>query len=245
MVIGTRGLVQIALTALTLVTSIGAFVFAFFFQENMDELYKNISGPVVSSYLPCIRSTLDICANHQHDKCDPRCCPKEYSCMIDPIVGLYCQHQKTQCGTSSWCLDYADILETCPTQTCLEHQRLGRASTYAYILSALGIFLDLSDVISFLRCPDSIVCKSALNVLSCLVKFLAFGTLLGADAAVFLADLDNAKCYNGDGAGLVSEASGMFISYAGLQMISGILSLSTAPISAYWGGKLTGVPYVK
>jgi hypothetical protein len=249
MALGTRGVVQIVLTCLTLATAVTAFAFAFFFEQNMDDLYENFRGPMVkhggSEYRPCVRATLDTCSNKDHDRCNAACCPAGYDCMIASTVGLYCQERNTKCGDRRWCLDLADILQTCPTETCEYHKMVGRASTWSYILSALGVFLDLSDVITFLRFPDAIVCKSAINVFSSLVKWIAFGSVLGASTASFLSELEAASCFNPDGIALVADSGGVFLSYASLQVISAILSVTLAPFSAYWGGKLAGVPYVK
>lgn len=250
MAVGTRAAVQVLLTAFTLVTAITAFAFAFFFEQYMSALYQNMRGETTEAeggqtFLPCVRATLDVCSNTDHDKCFIGCCPAGYQCLISPVVGLYCQHDTTTCGNRKWCLEFADILETCSTDTCRFHRMVGRATTFSYIIAALGIFLDLSDVITFLCRPDSIVCKSSINVLSSIVKWIAFGSALGAGTATFLSNLEAASCFNQDGVEQVGAASSMFLLFATLQVVSAILSLALAPFSAYWGGKLIGVPYVK
>jgi len=44
---------------------------------------------------------------------------------------------------------------------------------------------------------------------------------------------------------MVKDAKSMFLSYLICQIISASLSCVLAPFSAYYGGKLAGVPYVK
>jgi len=68
---------------------------------------------------------------------------------------------------------------------------------------------------------------------------------LGAGTQSFLTQLSEAQCYNGDGLELVSLSQSMFVFYCIIQVVSAILSLLLAPVSAYYGGKLEGVPFVK
>lgn len=249
MAVGTRGVVQVVLTTITVATAMSAFAFSFFFEQYMNDLYGNMRGTPVQhggkTYLPCVRAVLDRCSANEHDRCQTGCCPAGYECLIHPTVGLYCQDLQTVCGDRDWCMDYADILETCPTDTCATHQMAMRATMWSYILSAIGIFLDLSDIITFIRCPDSIAVKSSINLISSLVKWTAFGAVLGAGVPNFMADLETASCFNKDGVQLVGETTGVFVLFAIVQVASAILSLTLAPFSAYWGGKLVGVPYAK
>lgn len=120
-----------------------------------------------------------------------------------------------------------------------------RVTSWSYILAAIGIFLDLVDVITIFTLPDEVVFKSGTNIFASLVKFLAFGIVLGADTQSFLSQLQSATCYNDAGMQLVADAGGIFVSYAIVQVLSASVSLMLAPLSAYYGGKLQGVPYVK
>lgn len=243
-VCSTRAAFQLFLTSLTLCTAIVAFAFAFVFENYMEELSQNFVGELQSTNLPCIRSTLGDCDNALVDKCWDYCCPAGYFCGRDPIVGLYCQ-DAVQCGDPEWCKYFADIPRTCRTEICQNHEMVARVTKNCYILAAIGIVLDLMDVIAIIMLPDLVICKSATNILASLVKWIAFGFILGAGTDSFLDELREAQCYNGDGQQKVSNAKDMFICYVVLQILSAVLSMILAPFSAYYGGKLQGVPYVK
>jgi hypothetical protein len=240
---------QITFTGLTLATAITAFVAAFVFERFMDNLTENFRGAPSSDgssvYWPCIRSTLDDCDNADNDKCWDYCCPTRYQCSRSPIVGLLCQDGENTCGDEKWCRDFADIPRTCPTETCQTHQMVTRVTSWTYILAAIGVFLDLLDIITIFTLADSVVFKSSVNIFSSLIKWIGFGTAIGAGTQNFISDLETARCFNADGMQLVKDAGGMFITYLIVQSVSAVLSLVLAPLSAYYGGKLQGVPYVK
>lgn len=240
-----RAVIQLFLTGLTLATAVTAFTFAFVFEKFLDQMQQNYQGQLVTVILPCLRSTLDGCANTQTDKCWDYCCPAGYYCSRSPIVGLLCQYGDVQCGDYNWCRDYADIPLSCQTTVCKAHQRVALVTSVAYILASIGIFLDLVDIITIFTLPDAVVFKAGANIFSSLVKWLAFGLVLGAGTPTFMSELSKAQCFNSNGMQLVADAGGMLVSYAVVQVISAALSLVLSPFSAYYGGKLQGVPYVK
>eukprot|EP00446_Apocalathium_sp_SHHI-4_P027399 CAMPEP_0177257064 /NCGR_PEP_ID=MMETSP0367-20130122/57314_1 /TAXON_ID=447022 ORGANISM="Scrippsiella hangoei-like, Strain SHHI-4" /NCGR_SAMPLE_ID=MMETSP0367 /ASSEMBLY_ACC=CAM_ASM_000362 /LENGTH=180 /DNA_ID=CAMNT_0018711067 /DNA_START=86 /DNA_END=629 /DNA_ORIENTATION=+ len=180
---------------MTLVTACLAFVWAFYFEQFMDEMLKNYKGEPATTFLPCLRSTLDACENSVQDECYTYCCPRGYFCARSPIVGLYCQDGSNECQTFNWCRDFADIPGTCPTVVCKTHQTVLRVTAWSFILAAIGIVLDL---------------------------VLQLGRHV-----------------------IVGSAAGAYLLYCTLQSVSAILSLCLAPLSAYYGGKLQGIPYVK
>lgn len=242
----TRAVVQLFLTGLTLATAITSFTFSFVFGTMLNQLIANFQSQTLqSNILPCIRNTLNGCTNDETDKCWDYCCPAGYYCSRSPIVGLTCQYGNGQCGDFNWCRDFADILHTCPTDVCDGQQRVQRVTSFAYILAAAGIFLDLVDIIIIFTLPDTVVFKAAINILSSLVKWLAFGLVLGAGILSYMSDLATAKCYNDQGMQLVADAAALFVFYCIVQVVSAALSLVLSPFSAYYGGKLQGVPYVK
>mmetsp|Transcript_47770 Transcript_47770/g.127902 ORF Transcript_47770/g.127902 Transcript_47770/m.127902 type:complete len:197 (-) Transcript_47770:162-752(-) len=140
---GVRAILQIVLTGMTLVTACLAFVWAFYFEQFMDEMLKNYKGEPATTFLPCLRSTLDACENSVQDECYTYCCPRGYFCARSPIVGLYCQDGSNECKTFNWCRDFADIPGTCPTVVCKTHQTVLRVTAWSFILAAIGIVLDL------------------------------------------------------------------------------------------------------
>eukprot|EP00931_Biecheleriopsis_adriatica_P069252 TRINITY_DN4310_c0_g2_i1.p1 TRINITY_DN4310_c0_g2~~TRINITY_DN4310_c0_g2_i1.p1 ORF type:complete len:250 (+),score=53.28 TRINITY_DN4310_c0_g2_i1:64-813(+) len=243
----TRAVVQIFLTGMCLATAVSSFVFAFVFEQFMDQMTENYRGELRSNNLPCLRSTLDDCDNAMVDKCWDYCCPAGYFCSRSPTVGLYCQDGMTECGNHNWCRDFADISRTCATPVCKTNQMVTRVTSWSYILAAIGIFLDIVDIITIFTLPDAVVFKAGTNIFSSLVKWLAFGIVVGAGTQTFMSEMEQARCFNSVGMQLVADAGGMFISYVVMQVVSACASLVLAPFSAYFGGKLKGneVPYVK
>lgn len=125
------------------------------------------------------------------------------------------------------------------------HHMVMRVTSWSYILASIGIILDLVDIVTIFTLPDAVIFKSGVNVFAGLVKLIASGTVLGANTQGFMSELEGAQCFNADGQQLVADAGGMLISYLIVQNLSAALSFLLAPLSAYYGGKLQGVPYVK
>merc|ERR1719247_2031637 len=118
-------------------------------------------------------------------------------------------------------------------------------TVWAFVLAGLGVLLDIIDVVMFFAAPDAVVFKSVMNVSSACVKWIAFGVVIGAGSVEFMAKLYESGCYNKDGMKMVNDAGETLIAYLTVQVVSAVFSLVLAPISAYYGGKLVGVPYVK
>jgi len=225
--VGIRTLLQIILTGLTLCTAITAFTCVFAFGKYTDQMSENFRGELQSTYLPCIRSTLDQCSNASTDKCWSYCCPPAtgYNCFSSPVVGLMCTDSTSQCGDNNWCRDLADIPGTCATEVCKNHVLVTRAATWSYYLAAIGVYMDLVDIITIAMLPDAVVFKSGADITSCFMKSLAFGMVIGTGTSEFMSELEQAQCYNSDGMQLVSDAGAMFIYYAIVQVISAIFSM--------------------
>merc|ERR1719375_2934069 len=172
----------------------------------MDLMDENFRGELTSENLPCIRSTLDECDSSKVDRCWDYCCPAGYRCARNPIVGLVCMDGTTECGTAKWCRDFVDIPRSCKTEVCQNKQMVARVTTWAYVLAAIGIVLDLVDVFTIFTLPDAVVFKSFTNIFSSLVKFIAVGVMMGAGTQGFMSELHDAKCYNIDGMQMTSDA---------------------------------------
>mmetsp|Transcript_64044 Transcript_64044/g.152739 ORF Transcript_64044/g.152739 Transcript_64044/m.152739 type:complete len:248 (-) Transcript_64044:94-837(-) len=241
----SRAVIQIFLTGLTIGTAILAFIFAFIFENHIDQLSDNFRGQPETANLPCVRAPLEACDEGKEDRCFDYCCPVGYLCSRSPIVGLYCQEGQVTCGDHNWCRDFADIPNTCSTEVCQNHEMVRRITSWSYVLAAIGIVLDLVDVITIFTLPDFVTLKSGVNIGSSLAKWIAFGLIIGAGTQGFMSELEAAQCYNSDGMDLVKAARSLFLSYSVMEVASSILSIVLAPFSAYYGGKLTGVPYVK
>jgi hypothetical protein len=115
----------------------------------------------------------------------------------------------------------------------------------AYTLSVVAVFLDLIEWIQTFAMPDLMSCKSFDNLASSLVKFAAFGMIVGCGTLRSLDSLQNALCYNNDGARLLLLAEQHYYIYAVTIFMSAVGSFFEAPISALYGGKMQGGAYMK
>merc|ERR1712139_763908 len=96
---------------------------------------------------------------------------------------------------------------------CKNYEMVKRVTKLCYILAAIGIVLDLMDIIAIIMLPDLVIRKSGTNILASLMKWIAFGLILGAETGTFLDDLTVAQCYNQEGQQMVKDAKSMFLSY--------------------------------
>lgn len=246
-----RAMAQIFLTVLTVGSSLVAFVFSVIFNDQMtSDLMENNAGTLKSNVLPCIREVLPVCGNNVDDKCWDRCCPPGYVCARSPVVGLYCQDGNNICGGGdpsklAWCTDYADIPGSCKSDVCIKRDLVHSLTVPTLTITGFGMFLDLIDIVIFFATPDAVAFKAGLNLTSSLFKWIAFGLLLSAGTAGFISDLYDMQCYNNTGMQAVREAGQYLVSFVVTIVISALLSLILAPLSAFYGGKLIGVPYVK
>lgn len=258
--ISARAIVQVFLTLLTLSSGIATFVFSILFRQLLkDSLQANFIGPLKDGSggaLPCIRSTLDICDNSIEDVCWDRCCPIGYICKISPIEGLYCQDSSDQCvtvveGTKTdvnkfnWCRDLADVTTQCKSSICERHTMIKDAVVPCVIICLIAVILDVVDLVTFCVAPDAVRWKSSVNVVCSCFKWIAFGTLIGTGTQKFLLELHANQCYNNNGQEVVEETILYFMTFCVACATSAVASLAEAPFSAYYGGKLVGVPYVK
>jgi len=258
--ITVRAVVQVFLTLLTLSSGIATFVFSILFRQLLKEsLQVNFMGPLkqgTGGALPCIRSTLEICDNTREDVCWDRCCPIGYICKIAPIEGLYCQDSSADCqtvveGTKTdvekfdWCRDLADVTTQCKSTVCERHTMIKDAVSPCVIICLIAVILDIFDLITFCVAPDSVRWKSSVNVVCSCFKWMAFGIMIGTGTQKFLLELHAMQCYNYDGQIVVEETILYFMTFCVACATSAVASLAEAPFSAYYGGKLVGVPYVK
>merc|ERR1712224_709847 len=102
-------------------------------------------------------------------------------------------------GDFEWCRDFANISGQGNTDVYQQDLLVEKMTRYAFVCAALGVLIDIVDVVSFCACPDAVVFKSVVNICSACIMF---------------------------------------------QVASAVMSLILAPMSAYYGGKLIGVPYV-
>lgn len=120
-----------------------------------------------------------------------------------------------------------------------------RMVVWVFVMSGIAVIFDIFDIVMFFAAPDSVMIKATINLLSSLIKWIAFALMLGADVPNYLAEVYAAKCYNAAGQQLVSATQDTATLFIILQVMSAIFSLILSPISGYYGGKFTGIPYVK
>jgi hypothetical protein len=243
-----RAFSQLFLTTLTLGTSITAFSLTLLFQQDLDYMNQNFRNSMTSNFEPCIRNTNPDCGNAVMDTCwvaKPWCCPEGYSCQRSPVVGLYCKHGAVDCGNFTWCRDFADISGQCRTSICQKDLLVEKMTGYAFVMAAMGVLLDIVDIVAFAACQDSVVFKSVLNIMSSCTKWVAFGIIVGSGAKEFMTELYVSRCYNKPGMDMVDRAGQTLVAFILMEVGSAVLSLVLAPLSAYYGGKLMGVPHVK
>jgi len=243
--LGVRALIQLILTGAAVSTAVTAFVIAFMLEQNLISLNKNYTGDITQQSLPCVRGSAKECPITGVDRCWDYCCPFRYYCAISPTVGVSCELGMQTCGNRVWCMDLADVSGKCESQICQRQLTVIRATSISYICAAIGVFVDLVDIISIFTIPDAISVKSSINLFSAVVKFTGQGALLVASSSTFLADLENARCFNADGMNQIASIRFLFSSCVVVQILSGFLSILLSPFSAYYGGKLTGSPYTK
>ncbi|CAD7929882.1 unnamed protein product [Amoebophrya sp. A25] len=251
-----RSIIQVFLTVLALGSAIVAFVFSIIFRDHLTvQLEANYTGTLKGDsgamVLPCLRSTLqDQCNNEMNDLCYDRCCPPGYICERSPTVGLYCQDGENMCGGGdlkkfAWCRDFADIPRTCKSEVCQTKAMVHDMTLPAFFLAGIGVVADVVDCVVFFAVPDSVQCKAGVNLFSSCMKWIAFGVILGAGTQGFMTELYDNQCFNKEGMTMVQATGQYLVSFVVSEVISALISLILAPISAYYGGKLIGVPYVK
>jgi len=246
-----RAISQILFTIFTVSTSLAALIFALQFQSSTKVMKANFRGEMTGTGDdPCVRNTMPDCDNLEEDTCyvsQPTCCPPNYHCERDPVVGLYCQHGQASCGNAEWCRYFADISKQCKTEICQQDRLVAKMTRYALVFSALAVLTDVIDIVAFCACPDAVVFKSLINLCSSCIKWGAFTLIVGSGAKEFMVQLVEAGCYHSpnDSALVVERASDELLWFILLQVGSAVLSIILAPLSAYYGGKLVGVPYVK
>jgi len=241
------------LTLVTLATAISAFLFSVWFKQDTDNMNKNFVGEVTRGAsdgydlvpFPCVRNTLADCSNDVADECRPNCCPGGYECRRDQVVGLICKNPSDECDDFLWCRDFADISGNCQTEICEADKMVESIAQWAYVFSGMGVLLDMFDIMMFFISPNYVVVKSLLNFASSCIKWVAMNSLIGSGALDFVSQLQVAGCYNPYGMTMIRSAQSTLMNFLVLQGASATLSLVLAPFSAYFGGKLVGVPYVK
>lgn len=234
---------QIVITLLSLTASIFSFICVAVLQGNIQHLSDNFQGALTTAELPCLRRTLDTCNAATTAVCRQECCPEGYQCVRDPTVGMYCQDTAIACGSFDYCLDLANLPGTCERATCQSRMYVKTMVSVVYLLATAGVALDLFDILWCFALADCVMVKSIANMVASLVKFLAFGGLMGVGTEGFILDTTSAKCYNVDGTLVLQQAYQMFAIGATCLFCSAVLTLVLVPISALHGGRLADKPH--
>mmetsp|Transcript_88810 Transcript_88810/g.248572 ORF Transcript_88810/g.248572 Transcript_88810/m.248572 type:complete len:276 (-) Transcript_88810:117-944(-) len=233
---------QIGTTFVGLATCVVALICSLALQQHMERLSANFTGELSNEDLPCARKPLPVCDSKAIDRCADDCCPNGYMCIRDPTVGLYCQNRDWSCGRYDFCIGIADMPGTCEKLRCQERNMVEKMAAIVFIMVAIAAFLDLFDVFFCLALPDNVFVKSIGNLLSFLVKLLAFACMLGVGTGGYLTDLLTASCYNDLGYTTGVQALQVFRGGVAALFFSFCASFGLAPISALKGGRVRDEP---
>ena len=69
---------------------------------------------------------------------------------------------------------------------------------YAFICSALGVLIDIIDLVTFCACPDAVIFKAVTNMCSSCIKWVAFGVIVGSGAKEFMQELIEVLWFRGN-----------------------------------------------
>mmetsp|Transcript_73895 Transcript_73895/g.169343 ORF Transcript_73895/g.169343 Transcript_73895/m.169343 type:complete len:362 (+) Transcript_73895:203-1288(+) len=193
-----------------------------------------------------------------------------YQCSRDPKEGLYCHHYLFEntanqpctgvtCPNFEWCMQYSDISGTCSGEACKLYYQAVVFLIICVGVTTLCFILDCADIAIMIYRPEDLFPKTAANVLSAFGKALAAGLVVAGGARDFFKELSQNQCYTSDGQ-VVAELlggppvplgdtsiriGGMIDGYLISTAVAACCSFILAPLSAYYGGKLIGVPYIK
>uniref|UniRef100_A0A0G4FEC4 Uncharacterized protein n=1 Tax=Chromera velia CCMP2878 TaxID=1169474 RepID=A0A0G4FEC4_9ALVE len=204
---------------------------------------KNVFGTVEGDPLPCVRAPLPTCIFA--DSCTSTCCPVGFDCLRDPVVGVACKLSADGCGNFDWCRDFFDLPRTCRPEECRRGERVAEILIFALFGVAVGSLLDLVDFLLYWCGPDRTLLKAGANLSSAIMKFLSLTSMAAVSTMDFMADLGRYRCYDSAGRSLWTSAYAVIISFAICCGLSGLFSLVLAGFSAYWGGRVYGIPYVR
>lgn len=145
----------------------------------------------------------------------------------------------------TWCRNFADIPGDCRSDACKERKLVTDITLPTFFMTGVAVVLDVVDMVTFIAAPNSVKLKAGNLFASSLAKWVAFCLLRGSGAGEFMAKLYENQCYNKAGADTVAAAAMTLVSFFVVVVISALLSMVASPLSAYYGGKLWGVPIVK
>ena len=255
MKLGCRSIAQLSLSVTVLLTSVVGFIFILLYRDLLTVFSKNLTSDAPQrAYYPCIRQTLNTCSAAVSDVCYDKCCPVGYLCAVSPVVGLFCQHGDSNCEICSgsgcsddfaWCRDLADISGQCLTEACKQHHTVLGMTLAAFVLAGVAVFLDFGDVVCYFIAPDSVMLKSGLNAVSLILKFAAIAGVIGTNSVPFSVDIGSKHCYVDQTTDAIVKAASHLVAFIATTGVSAVVGLVLAPVSAFWGGKLVGVPYIK
>merc|ERR1711964_75746 len=123
-----------------------------------------------------------------------------------------------KCGKPEWCSRFADISGQCRTEECQEDALVSRMAYVAFVASAIGVMVDIIDIVVFAACPDAVIFKCIINICSSCIKWIAFGVMVGSGATEFMQKLLLARCYNVEGMEMNKQADEMLFAYIIMQV---------------------------
>mmetsp|Transcript_21404 Transcript_21404/g.61671 ORF Transcript_21404/g.61671 Transcript_21404/m.61671 type:complete len:279 (+) Transcript_21404:85-921(+) len=233
---------KVLVTFLMISTCFAGLLCSFVLQEHMERLSANYDDQPTNEDLPCARRVLPFCSSATMDTCDSRCCPAGYMCIRDPTTGIYCQNRDWSCGRYDFCIGIADLPGTCEKGTCQLRTMVERMAFVISIMTAIAAGFDLLDLVLCMACKNNVLFKSVSNLLSFLVKMLAFSCVLGVGTDGYLVDLIASSCFNMNGQVTAQQAQQVFRGGTAALFFSCVFSFCLIPISALHGGRMKEGP---
>ena len=143
-------------------------------------------------------------------------------------------------GSYSFCRDLANVRGVCESSVCRINQYLLTSLTISLGFFSVGLFIDLTDIAWFRWYPNNVVGKSFCCLGSALVKLIGWGLVLNADSVLFVQSVVTNSCFHAPNNTLIILLYCLIVFGA----ISGFASVLGSAVSAFYGGRLTGLPSV-
>lgn len=149
------------------------------------------------------------------------------------------------CESFAWCRDFADLPGECYSDACKEYERSKSLVIVCILLAACGLLCDLGDLMVCWSFPAAAKPKATLNVSSATLKLASALLCLAAGVGDFTDTMVAKSCFAGNGSDMAENANATVSRFVGVTITSTVFSLCLAPMSMQWGGRLTGLPYVR
>jgi hypothetical protein len=146
------------------------------------------------------------------------------------------------CPNFEFCRDVVDLSQVCIGTACAERDTVRYVLNSAFLVVALGCFFDFLDAYLMFRQESNPRTKFLLNFAACGGKLLAYCALRVGRSQQFIERLVSNACFNDVGMQTIRMMANLITVTNSALFVTGICSLTLAPINVYWAGRLDGVP---